>query len=816
MFGSSVLIPIDAEGGSTATSPIEAGDSGGPCVEATLDARPNAAVVGINSRQSGSTLLWNDPTFSFARRNVDWIWSVLDPDANCSLGAAPGTCVIDGIDGSLPDADADGLPDERDLCPDFGPPVGEPCIGNHCDADGDWVGDECDAYDEGALAACDHADADGDGVPDPLDSCPTLPPGAHATTDADGDGVFDECDRCAGADDRSVDFSMDTDDDRVADACDNCGRPNPRIGVGQPNCNLDAELAACVAAGVPESECPARFDFVRGDACDETPCGDTLFAGAREGSGGALATDVIRVDAVADAVPSVAARTGFRFCRCPNARGADTIAERDSCAEPITLPSGDQVGDCNVAQAAGEYTLALEPTGWRWSTINFTAVAARGPLFPLPTGLNAEAPTNHALRTAARDDDLLARWRFEDRDVPRWISERGETIAVGPSAVLRGVLLTHQPGGPNPTDGASWDVGLSSHVTSGAVRYATPPASGGGDYVCEPSFAFSFSGQICPFCRASFPRPWALFCAPPLPFQLEVAGLRFDPSMIGIPPLPEPPPEEVWIAPAEPLAMLRPDSIRVARLAPGPDVVSAFVEIAGQLSDLRSPCPVPGQCGSPQLVASRVASDPPPFGRSGERVVLSGTRGELYVVGGRDESGALPRDAWLYDARADTWREMAVPPDMGAVISATFDATRDELIVLDQIERRVGRRTIREARFLALPASIGGAPRVIGRFVRATTNDRFSLAADVAGDLWVAASPPVGRAHVLLRLARDGDDLRVAGFRPGAGRLAAGDSLRVDPLGATLVLEDRRRGVTPTGVRHRDLIRLPGAAERCF
>lgn len=130
--------------------------------------------------------------------------------------------------------------------------------------------------------------------------------------------------------------------------------------------------------------------------------------------------------------------------------------------------------------------------------------------------------------------------------------------------------------------------------------------------------------------------------------------------------------------------------------------------------------------------------------------------------------------------------------------------------------RDVHRRTVREARFLAIPVTTRGVPRVIARFVRATANDRFALSVDVAGDLWVAASPPVGRAHVLLRLARDGDDLRVAGFRPGAGRLAAGDSLRVDPLGATLVLEDRRRGVTPSGVQHRDLIRIPGAAERCF
>lgn len=67
---------------------------------------------------------------------------------------------------------------------------------------------------------------------------------------------------------------------------------------------------------------------------------------------------------------------------------------------------------------------------------------------PLPGGLNAEARTDHARRAGADvfEEDLLGRFRFEERDVPRWIAQWGETIATGPGATLPGVLLTHQPG----------------------------------------------------------------------------------------------------------------------------------------------------------------------------------------------------------------------------------------------------------------------------------------------------------------------------------------------------------------------------------
>jgi hypothetical protein len=186
--------------------------------------------------------------------------------------------------------------------------------------------------------------------------------------------------------------------------------------------------------------------------------------------------------------------------------------------------------------------------------------------------------------------------------------------------------------------------------------------------------------------------------------------------------------------------------------------------------------------------------------------VLSGTRSELYVV----EADRVR----VFDIRREEWREISV--ELGSALAAAYDATREELIVLDERPRRVGRRTIREARIVTIPVMGLTSSRVLASFPRLTANDRFATAVDVEGNLWVAAGLPIGRAHVLLQLERDGDRLRVGGFRAGVGRLARGDVLRADPLGATLLVEDTRLGVTPVGVRHREMARLPGATDRCF
>lgn len=97
-----------------------------------------------------------------------------------------------------PDADADGLADSVDSCPN------DPL--NDADADGVCGDlDICEGYD-------DLVDGDGDYYPDDCDTCPLDP-----LNDADGDGVCGDVDLCEGHSDL-----VDSDRDAVPDGCDAC------------------------------------------------------------------------------------------------------------------------------------------------------------------------------------------------------------------------------------------------------------------------------------------------------------------------------------------------------------------------------------------------------------------------------------------------------------------------------------------------------------------------------------------------------------------------------------------------------------------
>ncbi|MBN2496489.1 MAG: thrombospondin type 3 repeat-containing protein [Deltaproteobacteria bacterium] len=150
----------------------------------------------------------------------------------------------------LPDADRDGIPDVRDVCPRIADP-------GQGDLDGDGQGDACDP------------DRDGDGVPNAEDSCPDLPRekadldrdcvADDADPDLDGDGVPNERDRCPQVPDRA---QADRDGDGVGDACD------PDMdGDGVPN-----ERDRC-----PQVSDRAQRDLDGdgvGDACDPDRDGD--------------------------------------------------------------------------------------------------------------------------------------------------------------------------------------------------------------------------------------------------------------------------------------------------------------------------------------------------------------------------------------------------------------------------------------------------------------------------------------------------------------------------------------------------------------
>jgi OOP family OmpA-OmpF porin len=106
------------------------------------------------------------------------------------------------------DSDRDGVPDNRDACPNT--PNGTAVDARGCPPDSDADGVP-DSIDQCAGTPAGHAvdprgcelDADGDNVPDGADRCPDTPAGTAVdadgctrVSDADGDGVADDKDRC--------------------------------------------------------------------------------------------------------------------------------------------------------------------------------------------------------------------------------------------------------------------------------------------------------------------------------------------------------------------------------------------------------------------------------------------------------------------------------------------------------------------------------------------------------------------------------------------------------------------------------------------
>jgi OOP family OmpA-OmpF porin len=145
------------------------------------------------------------------------------------------------------DSDSDGVPDERDACPDTPP-------GTAVDAHG-----------------CPR-DTDHDGVPDSSDQCPNTPSGVSVDakgcpTDSDGDGVPDSLDQCPNTPQGvSVDAKgcpADSDGDGVPDSQDQCPNTPKGTPVDAKGCPADSD-----GDGVPDNE----------DQCPNTPHGDKVMA----------------------------------------------------------------------------------------------------------------------------------------------------------------------------------------------------------------------------------------------------------------------------------------------------------------------------------------------------------------------------------------------------------------------------------------------------------------------------------------------------------------------------------------------------------
>ncbi|PTU32501.1 OmpA family protein [Stenotrophobium rhamnosiphilum] len=209
-----------------------------------------------------------------ARYNTDMIrdrGGVLQKTNFYVVTAGVGARIKFGADPS--DSDGDGVPNDRDKCPNTPKGVAVNADGCPPDSDGDGVPDyldKCPRTAPGVVVNADGcpADSDGDGVPDYLDKCPNTARGVQVGADgcpldSDGDGVPDYLDKCPNTP-RGTPVNgdgcpfTDSDGDGIPDYLDKC--PNTAKGqkVGPDGCPLDSD-----GDGIPDDQ----------DECPNTPAG---------------------------------------------------------------------------------------------------------------------------------------------------------------------------------------------------------------------------------------------------------------------------------------------------------------------------------------------------------------------------------------------------------------------------------------------------------------------------------------------------------------------------------------------------------------
>jgi OOP family OmpA-OmpF porin len=192
--------------------------------------------------------------------------------------------------GKAPDADRDGISDNKDKCPDT--PLGVKVDKSGCalDSDGDGILDAVDKCPKvkGLVAFEGCPDTDGDGIVDNDDDCPTVKGLIQfkGCPDSDGDGITDSKDDCpmvAGS--KVFNGCPDTDGDGIADKDDECPAvAGLKSAKGCPDTDGDGITDnddACPTVfgikmfkGCPDSDGDGVED--NSDACPNTPKGATV------------------------------------------------------------------------------------------------------------------------------------------------------------------------------------------------------------------------------------------------------------------------------------------------------------------------------------------------------------------------------------------------------------------------------------------------------------------------------------------------------------------------------------------------------------
>jgi hypothetical protein len=240
-----------------------------------------------------------------------------------------------------------------------------------------------------------------------------------------------------------------------------------------------------------------------------------------------------------------------------------------------------------------------------------------------------------------------------------------------------------------------------------------------------------------------------------------------------------------WVAAAEPSELLRGVALRHVVLDAATGGIAAKLIVRGGALVVDGGC-VPGQCDPcPNCpfggAALRLAAADAPF--MGALPVLSALREQLFWVGLPVSTGE--RAIATYDLDAETTHTVLTNVPLGTMLAATYLRSQARLVALDELERRVGRRTVREVR-LSLIAPDTGQLTELGRWPHVLPTTRFILAAAPDGSVYLGASGERS-AHAVVRLRVGDDSLRALSYALGPHPLARG--AHASSVGVSLVIE---------------------------
>jgi hypothetical protein len=641
-------------------------------------------------------------------------------------------------------------------------------------------------------------DRDGDHVPDVCDNCVPPPAGTidpctgitinplrfanNDQADANHDGIGDRCD-------------PDRDCDSVPDFRDNC--PPPAIGNPRVSANTDqhdCHATALTTLNDRERRVGLPLTPARGDVCDPQPCPSidvTLMPGTDT-----LTFQTLRVDAVAS-VPTNA-RTGFRFCRCDGIRSGDLEALR-ACQRAGTSPFS---GNCPLVNDTVVPGMAADPaltsydnsterhlvgsdpilgvlSPWRWMTLEESGTPTTG-LAPTP---RASVSLRYDLAQfdtrGAPSFALVANWNIFPRtrgplaDTVRWTALPAAP-STGESESFAGVL--------SEVDGIVWaqveastvggfdrelaDTYFDGSFTPPILRVAQPPSDLFRGLAALISSG-GWWGQL-PFIGGVGPP--GCDTPPNCGIAIRVADVTIPPTAPQLPDLSLFQVAGNWFGASEPSGQLDASPLRYVALGPDMSLSARIFE---------TPAGMASKIPSSDYAELPVSGPTPPPADAVD--VLSVRRGQLFHL----ENGQ-PAHLWVLDVKTGRW-DVHGAPDLGYVRAAVYSATDDLIYAVDEVPRR-GRS--RERRRLVAISPDSGVVVPVGEYPRSRQIDRFALAIDASGALYLATSSSRSDEHHVARLRATLGGLSVLGVREGRGVVVSGLA-RADDRGVAVLVERR-------------------------